>query len=225
MPVHGADRLYIGDQLIVGGSCKPAFPYYDINSNTILYCPLNEDFTDKTWHYTLASSWSPSTWEYDWIDVTYFNKNYIYTTSSYTRNQTITVSVVAKIVWDWGSFCWQWQTNNPWEWFVWTWSSYHWYSSSYSRSYTLQSWYNTITVVFPTSSTYPTVYINWVSTWTTWSFAWNRRWWCPIYIGWDWDWSPGLQAYISNLIVENWDWWSTKALNWHNQIKNYYWIA
>lgn len=217
-------EIYVGTTKV--RPTKKAFPYYTTSSSTILYCPLNEDLADKTGNYTMTASWSPTTGEYDGIDVTYFNKNYIKTTSNYTRNQTITVSCAVKKVWNWGSFCWQWQTSNPWERFIWTSSAYHWYSWSYYKTYTLNNDERyTITVVFPTSSSYPTVYINWVSTWSTWSFSWSRRWWCPIYIWWDWNWSSSnLQAYISNLIIENWDRWATKALNWHNTIKDYYGI-
>jgi hypothetical protein len=70
--------------------------------------------------------------------------------------------------------------------------------------------------------------LNWsVASTTTWWFSSSLWWSCPIYIGWDWNWNSGssLQAYISNVIVEKWARTSSKISEWHNQIKNYYWIA
>ena len=214
-------KVYLGTHQIYPNS----FPYYNYSSDTILYCPLNEDFNDKTWNFTITWSW-PITWTYDNIDTTYFNNNYLTTSTTYNRTWNITVSLVAKINHTGKGIVWQRWASWPRNWFVWDSSSFNGLSSWRWTNYTFPTNQRaTITVLIPTGSNYPTVYINGVPTWTTTSFSWTKTWNIPIYIWHDGNGSAWIQWYISNVIIENGHRDATKIINRHNKIKDYYWIS
>lgn len=152
MPVHGADRLYIGDQLIVGGKCEIVETYQPWFWSTVNvykeWYKIKQIAIDMEFYYSWSARWKPQILVRDWD-------------SSYTY---LLVTCFQ---------CWNQRWYNYWEWIT------YWWLREWKNSNTLvsfDSWRTTksnwaMSVVYSKNSV---SYKVWKNYWT-WLWQWTAN--------------------------------------------------
>ena len=212
---------------------------WEPNSNTIAYYPLNSEYqyTDQSWNWKNLTNNGVTIWTYQWVSCAYNNwtaANYAwYNGPMFTWNNKFTVSLWFYSLWNtswWQSLIQTW---------YWTWTqafnmalnknvlSVWWWSNDTSLGITkINQWVHYVATNDWTSIK---CYINWEliitanltytipSSWKT-SLLSN-------YIRTDSWTSDPLNWYLSNVIVENYNWDEKLVLWYYLQTKSLYWIS
>ena len=225
MPVHGADRLYIGDQLIVGGECKKVYEF-DFRTTT----------RPTWWQSNWASIWS------DWIRwVTYWATFKIDETS--LVNKKITIEFIHADAYSTWTDCLAWLTTNQseaWDWINWKYMWllwWQWYPSSNYKWWWNMWYYNSSDIRWVWNSTKPSwVYNNiwsreeqltiWTYDFSTWlitfkDYKWTDPNWTTYFYSEDTISSSLITRTnndYSNLILYLYAWWVWTSSN-YNRIK------
>lgn len=206
------------------------------SSDVVVYVPLKDDITEKTWKNTITN-YNVSLTTLNWISCWYFNgsnarietSQHQFTNTSHTLsfwmyypeswytwwNNGISSNPCGVYNWDilWISNSWQditylsyYWTNRDWR------ITKSWYNLKWQRHNLLFSWW--------------VLYLDWQSVWSnSWSYAWNQ-----IYTIW-WHTTNSsctrwyMKWYLREVIISNAVWDSTKVLEYYNKTKKYFWIS
>lgn len=203
------------------------------DSSTIAYRPFTSSTTvndqSGNW-YNLTNNWAATFWTYGWVSCvrfTWSSSSNLTTSSFYNWSGSPTFSVslwvyfnsIAEVtIWftwnqGWTASAWLWM-NSSWVLQVW------WWTNDRNTWYIVVTWqwYN---VVMTHKWWTVKVYVNWDLVYT-WTVSFNITWWYNFVV-WKalWAWWY-INWYVSNLIVENFEWSSAEVATYYNQTKSNY---
>lgn len=217
------------------------FQYY-VTPNTLLYLPLENDYSDHSLNWYLTSRSSPSYAISWWTkQVAYFNGTYIDLSNFRINEDTITILVWAKStstqsrqeIFDANDWSWRY-TSTTYFWYNWPWnvSNQYWmqhaqpnssYWLAYSSGWPFKDVWKRIAVVMNTS--WIKIYINWVLQSTQSNLSWKMVWTPDASVWWRKHWSTNyFRWYLSEFIWEKVERSEADILKDFNKTKALYWL-
>lgn len=196
MPVHGADRLYIGDQLIVGGECWPTWIVY-LNEDQSINRLSDLNLRIANPNITTTSDWRYVTSAYYYAQL--LDKKIVWfdakVKSSLYRNSWVDIVITDEL-----PNSWQWSGLNcrvaNWVYDGWYWPTI--FDCNWQRNHWSTTW-ERVTRTVRKDSTWFQVDAVW--SWWTYSFHSN----CifdPVYIWvWWWNWWSWTIWWIKSLTL------------------------
>lgn len=230
---HQIQKIYIWQNQV-----RPVWWQPD-TSRTLLYLPLSEDTTDKSWNNVWTTNSNVTIWVNQWISCWYFNwTNAHIQITPFAIPSTITIlhwtyCQLGSSYWDWKIFdarsssrylitVFDWYNNEYW------YSAYNWGNRVYTTSSANKKNQRILTVI-TVKNWEQKIYVKWNNTDLSWSFSQSFSWYTPTYTNvWN-EYNNGaaryFKWYISNLIVENKVWTSDEINDYYELTKWNYWIS